>query len=366
MRAAQLALTSLLLVAPMLSAQPVSAQRSTNSKDHCADRTKVLGVSRVVEIDTSSGPLLGNQQYKNIDFLNEGEVVLTFDDGPLRKHTLKVLNALEAHCTKAIFFMVGRMAANDPDMVREIAKRGHTVGTHTWSHKNQGRLSRKSAVKEFELGQSAISLALGKPAAPFFRFPYLSDPNRSIKYIRSRGVGIFSIDVDSYDYRARSGSTVVNRILRGLKNRGKGITLFHDIQRATARGIVDMLSQLKRRGYKIVHLVPKERATTLAAYDKLAERELERRKKYSKGRPLASRSIVWPISSAGLPDAEELKPAIAPVSLRSSLGADPIDDEDLDLDNDRPSSKRARPSKPRKRRKSEPTSDEIFRRTFGQ
>src|SRR5262249_3494976 len=62
-----------------------------------------LGISRVVEIDTTGGPGFGFEHFKTHDFLREGEVVLTFDDGPWLKNTPAVLAALAAHCTKAIF-----------------------------------------------------------------------------------------------------------------------------------------------------------------------------------------------------------------------------------------------------------------------
>lgn len=263
----------------------------------CADRPDALGVSRIVEIDTSIPSRFGNMQYKDIDFLKPGEVVLTFDDGPLRRYTLKVLNALEAHCTKATFFMVGRMAVHDPAMVQEIDRRGHTVGTHTWSHRNLGALGLSSGEKEVELGVSAVSAALGKPVAPFFRFPYLSDPRRMIDHLQSRHQGIFSIDVDSHDYRTRSGQTVVNRIMAGLKKQGKGILLFHDIQRSTGGGISDLLDQLKKQGYKVVHIVPKAPIETLPEYDELAAKELAKRAKSAASRPLSQRSVVWPIST---------------------------------------------------------------------
>lgn len=279
-----------------------------NDKPACSDRKGVLGVSRVVEIDTAGGHRFGNMQYKDIDFLKPGEIVLTFDDGPLRGKTTAVLNALEAHCTKATFFMVGRMALVDPAMVREIDRRGHTIGTHTWSHKMQGRLSQASGEDEVELGVSAVSLALGKPVAPFFRFPYLSDPDRMQTHLKDRDLGIFSIDVDSLDFRTHSGTTMMSRVLSGLKQQGKGIILMHDIQRSTAAGIADLLDALAREGYKVVHLVAKTPVKTLKEYDELAEKEADRRKKYADSRPLAARSIVWPVSSASdFPAAVPLK-----------------------------------------------------------
>ena len=74
----------------------------------CATNPDVLGMSRMVEVDPAGGPLFGRVNNGGYDFLHDGEVVLTFDDGPLRPHTLAVLQALDAHCTKATFFMVGR------------------------------------------------------------------------------------------------------------------------------------------------------------------------------------------------------------------------------------------------------------------
>ncbi len=290
--------TTLLVALTAAGVGTVGSQQAHAGKRSCSERTGILGVSRILEVDTTGGPRFGNMQYKDIDFLRPGEVVLTFDDGPLRPKTTAVLNALEAHCTKATFFMVGRMALVDPSMVKEIDRRGHTVATHTWSHKMQGRLGYARAEKEIELGISAVSLALGKPVAPFFRFPYLSDPRRMQQHLKERGQGIFSIDVDSLDFRTRSGSTMVRRTLAGLKRLGKGVLLFHDIQRSTASGVDMLLDELAARGYKVVHLVPKKPAATLPKYDRMAKREADRRKKIASRRPLASRSIVWPVSNA--------------------------------------------------------------------
>ena len=180
-----------------------------------------LGVSRVVEIDTSSGPLFG-AQYKEPNFLADGEVVLTFDDGPLRAYTMPVLEALAAHCAKATFFVVGRMAVADPEMVKEYARRGHTVGTHTWSHVNLQALTPLKARAEIELGFSAVQQAMGKPLAPFFRFPFLADPKSMIIHLQERQIGIFSIDVDSKDYRTRDPGTVHRKVMADLARTEKG------------------------------------------------------------------------------------------------------------------------------------------------
>ena len=252
--------------------------------------TGKLGVARTITIDNDGGPLFGSVQYDTPSLLRDGEVVLTFDDGPLRANTRKVLAALKNHCTKATFFMVGRMAVADPSMVREVAAQGHTIATHTWSHKNLKSWSTARAKGEIELGISAIQHALGKPPAPFFRFPYLSDPNSMIAYNKSRNIAMFSIDVDSYDYRTRSADRVKRTIMRQLANRKKGILLFHDIQISTARAMQSLLNELHRKGFKVVHFEAKSPVTSVAAYDKQAE-ELHAKRRYSASiRPVGSTS----------------------------------------------------------------------------
>ncbi len=117
-------------------------------------RTDALGVGRTVEIDTTGGPGFGMEHYKANDFLQSKEVVLTFDDGPQKYSTEMVLTALAEQCTKATFFSIGKMALGYPEIIREVVKAGHTVGTHTWSHKPIRKL------KTFEEGRDAAANAL--------------------------------------------------------------------------------------------------------------------------------------------------------------------------------------------------------------
>src|SRR4026208_2479682 len=81
-------------------AAPAPAKSTCNNPN-------ALGVSRVVEIDTTGGPGFGFEHFKAYDFLRDKEVVLTFDDGPWPGHTPAVLKALADQCTKALFFPIG-------------------------------------------------------------------------------------------------------------------------------------------------------------------------------------------------------------------------------------------------------------------
>jgi peptidoglycan/xylan/chitin deacetylase (PgdA/CDA1 family) len=313
MRVAVLAAVVLLVLATAPSAAPITANSA------CRNQTNALGVSRVIEIDTTDGPRFGHQQYKDLDLLRDSEVALTFDDGPLRPYTQPVLDALATHCTRATFFIVGRMAVADPEMVKEIARRGHTIGTHTWSHQNLRTLLPHRAKEEIELGFSAVRKAVGGPIAPFFRFPYLSDSRSTIAYLQQRGIAIFSIDADAYDYRTQDADTVHLAIIRQLMEKRKGIILFHDIQPSTARALTKLLDDLQARGFRVVHFAPKAPVTTLPDYDLRAEKALVKNRLVAAARPVVLRSSLRPLGPGGRKTAQaKSAPVLSPLPRAAS------------------------------------------------
>lgn len=265
----------------------------TTAYADCAGNSKALGVSRTVEIDTTGGPGFGFEQYRMHDFLMLKEVVLTFDDGPWPDNTRAVLDALAEHCTKATFFIIGKHAIWHPDILKDIAARGHTVGSHTWSHANLRKAKPEKAKEEIEKGLSAVKLGLGTAPAPFFRFPYLQDPKEQVAYLGSRNIAIFSHDVDSFDFKFRKPEDVVKSVMTKLNKKGKGIILMHDFQQATAKAMPLLLKELGEQGYKIVHMVPKSPAVTLAEFDELAKSEIKG--PVASGRPTSS--VVRTIST---------------------------------------------------------------------
>ena len=193
-------------------------------------------MSRVVEIDTTGGPGFGFQNYKEYDFLQPKEVVLTFDDGPLPGRTTAVLAALEAQCTKATFFSVGKVAGGYPEILRDVAKAGHTIGAHTVNHKDLSKMKFDEAKDEIERSFSIVHRAVGGPTAPFFRFPFLRDSPELLKYLADRNIAVFSTDIDTFDFKGPQPEALVKHVMALLEKRGKGIILMHDIQPHTAAG----------------------------------------------------------------------------------------------------------------------------------
>lgn len=229
-----------------------------------------LGVSRVVDIDASGGPLFGSitRNVKEVTFLEPKEVVLTFDDGPMPWVTRSILDTLDRFCTKATFFSVGRMAVEYPATVKDVLARGHTVGAHTWSHPlNLPRLTPEKAKTEIEKGFAAVSMAAARPIAPFFRFPGLSDSAPLLAYLQTRGIATFTVDVVSNDSYIHDPKRLAQLTLQRVEAQHSGILLFHDIKAATAKALPTILSELKARGYKVVHLTPKEAVKPLEVYD---------------------------------------------------------------------------------------------------
>src|SRR5262245_4647976 len=256
-----------------------------------------LGVSRVAEIDTSGGPWFGEPLGER-DLLVPGEVVLTFDDGPIPRSTRPILAALAAQCTRATFFMVGEMAAEHAEVVREVAEQGHTIGTHTWSHLNLKRLPDDKMKQQIEAAFMAVEKAAGVPIAPFFRYPYLSSSDATVAYLQSRNIAQFAIDIDSFDWRSRNASRVVQRVMSTLEQRGRGIILLHDIFPSTAAAVPALLKGLKDKGYKVVHLRPAAAVQTLAGFDppakevKQGEKVVRRVRIHAKTR-VTSKWLAW-------------------------------------------------------------------------
>ena len=260
-------------ITPEIFSKPAGANPVGASSPSCRN-PHALGVSRAVEIDTIGGPGFGFENFKQHDFLRDKEVVLTFDDGPWPT-TGAVLKALADECVRASFFAIGKHATYYPEILRSVARAGHSVGSHTWSHQDLSKKNQDDAKAEIEKGISAVQWALGAQAkeAAFFRFPALRHPGEMVTYLGERNVAIFSTDMDSFDFKLRKPELIIKAIMTKLQKRGKGIVLMHDFQTGTSHAVPQLLTELKAGGYKIVHLKSRAPVTTLPQYDEELQRD---------------------------------------------------------------------------------------------
>jgi peptidoglycan/xylan/chitin deacetylase (PgdA/CDA1 family) len=234
------------------STQPVQAS--------CPGNPDALGTSRVLTVTPDEFSLIGTIQYKQTLPLQDHEVVLTFDDGPIPPYSNIILDTLDAQCVKATYFMVGEMAHAYPAIVRRIYNSGHTIGTHSQHHPyGFERLSMQRVEREVDGGIASVDAALGDPkaVAPFFRIPGLGRTNAIERFLQSKGLMTWSADVDTNDWwRGTTPGAVLQRAMRRLNAKGRGIILMHDIHPATALMLPSLLKELKKQGYHVVQVVP--------------------------------------------------------------------------------------------------------------
>src|SRR6202158_5019180 len=231
----------------------------TASAADCPGHPDALGTSRTLVVDPREHPRIGTMQYPETLPLEDHEVVLTFDDGPLPRNSNQVLDILAAQCVKATFFTIGRQAQASPEGVRKLRAAGHSIGTHTQNHPlSLNRMPIERARQELDDGIASVKAALGDDAAlaPFFRIPGLSRAESVEEYLASMGIQIWSADFLADDWRHVSSSRVYDLAIKRLEDKGRGILLLHDIQARTVAALPRILHELKARGSRLVHVVP--------------------------------------------------------------------------------------------------------------
>lgn len=220
-----------------------------------------LGVSRTIEI-AAPAPL-GLKTYPRTLALADHEVVLTFDDGPWPGTTPKVLDALEAECVRATFFLIGRNAAAAPALVRREIAQGHTVGHHTFSHPavTMRGLSDALARADIDKGflnddMAAYGAGGGAPRVKFFRFPGFGDTPALLDWLAARKISVFGADLWASDWVPMSPEAELALLMARLDKAGRGIVLLHDTKAQTAAMLPMFLRELKAHGFRIAHLAP--------------------------------------------------------------------------------------------------------------
>jgi peptidoglycan/xylan/chitin deacetylase (PgdA/CDA1 family) len=217
-----------------------------------------LGTARTLAVDPAVFARVGGMQYAATLPLAKKEVVLTFDDGPMPPMNTKVLETLANECVRATFFLIGRNAKTYQPIVRRIAAEGHTVANHSENHFLTAQHG-PNGVREFDKGFETISAALalaGHLPAPFFRFPGLLNTQLVEGHAKAKGVSVMSADLLADDWTGINAGQVLQRALLRLDQKASGILLLHDVQPATALALPNLLRELKKRGYRVVHMIP--------------------------------------------------------------------------------------------------------------
>lgn len=227
----------------------------------CPGNNQALGTERVIEVDAKTTPRVGRKHFPTTLPLRRKELVLTFDDGPWPGTTPKVLDALKAECVRATFFLLGKNVEAAPAIARRTLAEGHSIGHHTYGHPLLDRMPLAKAEAEINHGIEEDEYAIfgqrrTTPATPFFRFPGFASTKPLLDRLADRGIVVFGADVWASDWDAMAPDQQLRLILGRVEQIDHGIVLFHDTKVQTAQMLPALLRELKKRGYRIVHVVP--------------------------------------------------------------------------------------------------------------
>jgi peptidoglycan/xylan/chitin deacetylase (PgdA/CDA1 family) len=231
-----------------------------------------LGTERIAEIGTQGGLNVGLKTYPSAIPLADHEVVLTFDDGPDQRTTPQVLKALADQCVRATFFDIGYKVDALPLLARREVEEGHNVAHHTYTHPQPTLtfMSESAARADILKGMIAVERAAygvdfsaGEPTdlgqlklhTPFFRFPGFADTADLRNWFADNNVAIFGTDLWASDWAPMTPEQELKLIMGRLEKAGRGMLLFHDNRQWTADMMPAFLAELKKRGYRVVHVV---------------------------------------------------------------------------------------------------------------
>jgi peptidoglycan/xylan/chitin deacetylase (PgdA/CDA1 family) len=185
------------------------------------------------------------------------QLALTFDDGPNDPHTQRLLEVLAKHDVLATFFLIGRYARQRPEVVREIARAGHAIGNHTFTHPNLIFVSGLQTRVQLEDCNETLSDILGgRPT--LFRPPFGGRLPQTLKTARALGLKPVMWNVMGCDWKTDSAEYVEGRVSRQI--RGGDVVLLHDgshlsfgFNRAHTVIATDrLIASHKAKGYKFV------------------------------------------------------------------------------------------------------------------
>jgi peptidoglycan/xylan/chitin deacetylase (PgdA/CDA1 family) len=238
---------------PNATPAPANAAGKDSS---CKDNPNALGTSRVLTADPIKSRKIGTLQFADTLPLQDHEIVLSFDDGPLSPETDKILDILATECVRATFFVVGTMVKDFPNSLRRAYAEGHTIGTGSETHPHLPKLTLKQAKKEITEGIATVAAVLPEKAAvaPFFRAPYLETTPALDAYLASQRLMLWSIDAQADDWQNITPDQVVERAITSIEKNRKGIVMLYDTEPQTAAALPKLLMELKTRGYRIVHV----------------------------------------------------------------------------------------------------------------
>lgn len=212
-------------------------------EQRCEQESIPVTVPRLrIESCTARGPWLVHEAPTDVG----RAVAVTFDDGPGHM-TRRVLTILRREGVAATFFQIGRMLDRDPSLEGRIERGGHAIGNHSYTHPVL------AGDDDRELARTSLAITrAGAPQPCLFRAPYGENPPSVVRLARARDMVTVHWNTDPGDWRGLRANEIVATTL--AQARPGAIMVFHDGEpnRAMVRALPQILTSLKRRGYRFL------------------------------------------------------------------------------------------------------------------
>ncbi len=189
-------------------------------------------------------------------------IAITFDDGPSKAYTPKLLDGLKERGVNVTFFMLGRSAYSYQDIVARAYQDGHQIANHSYNHPELTALSNSEVSSQVNNTTNVLNQVCGNGTKYFFRAPYGSTNERVRSLI---GMPLIYWSVDTLDWKYRNATTVKNNIVNNAHD--GGIILLHDIHPTTIDGALAAIDILLDEGYELVTVTELFRRRGVTAYN---------------------------------------------------------------------------------------------------
>ena len=180
------------------------------------------------------------------------KIALTFDDGPHPKYTPQILNILDKYRIKATFFTVGINAYYYPDTLREVSKRGHEIGNHTFSHPHVNQVDSYHLKEEIAQCEETV-YGITDLRTRVFRPPEGMIDSSILAVVRELDYRVILWDIDTRDWAHTPAEDIAKNVIEHIKP--GSIILMHDYigsNSPTCEAMNIFIPKLIKMGYKFV------------------------------------------------------------------------------------------------------------------
>lgn len=188
----------------------------------------------------------GEAQNSDTKMQEKKKVALTFDDGPDSEYTPMLLDGLAERNVKATFFVIGKQAEAQPEIMQRLVKEGHLIGNHTYNHVDIRHMTESSAEEEILKANEVIEKYTGEEPC-FLRPPFGSGSSSLEKKIEMIPV-LWTID--TMDWACQNESKICTTVYREIQE--NSIILMHDEYPTTVRAALRVIDKLQKEGYEFV------------------------------------------------------------------------------------------------------------------